>query len=196
LKWVLASRNPDKVEEISKILDLSGLELMSLLDFPDIGEPVEDGLSLLENSLKKARFVRETLDLPAIADDTGLVVNGLHGMPGVFSSRYSGERATYADNRKKLLIDLKSTGGSDRRACFVCCATVLPPDSDPRFVFGRVDGLIIDEERGEGGFGYDPIFLYPPLGRTFAEIPLEMKNRISHRAIAFQRVREILETLL
>jgi XTP/dITP diphosphohydrolase len=87
-------------------------------------------------------------------------------------------------------------GGTDRRAYFVCCATVLPLDGGPRFVFGRVDGLITPEERGEAGFGYDPIFLYPPLGRTFSEIPMEIKNRISHRAVAFRGVREILKSYL
>ncbi len=195
MKWVLASRNPDKVREISKILDLPGLELLSLLDFPEAGEPVEDGLSLLENSLKKAMFVREKIGLPAVADDTGLVVPALHGMPGVFSSRYAGQGATYADNRRKLLEDLKRVGAADRRAWFVCVATVLPLEGAPKFTFGRIDGFIIDEERGGGRFGYDPIFLYPPMGKTLAEIPLWLKNRISHRARAFREVREILDVL-
>ena len=196
MKWVLATRNPDKVKEISDILDLSGINLLSLLDFPHLGEIKEDGLSMVENSFKKAKFVHERLGLPAIADDTGLVVPALHGMPGVFSSRYAGEKATYAENRSKLLEELSRSGSNDRRAYFICAATVLGPDGKPHFAFGRVDGFILEKERGEGGFGYDPIFLYPPYGRTFAEIPLKLKNRISHRARAFRQVKEIINSVL
>ena len=164
MKCIIASRNKDKLQEIKRILSPLEVEFLSLLDFPDFGEIEEEGITFVENALLKAKSVFKTFGFPTIADDSGLVVDALYGMPGVFSSRFAGEKAAYSDNRKKLLELLKGVPFYKRRAKFVCVAVFI--DSYSKFVIetGEVEGFITQYERGEGGFGYDPVFLYPPLG--------------------------------
>jgi XTP/dITP diphosphohydrolase len=178
---VVATHNPDKLQEILDILRPLPLRIISAGAL-GLSPPVEDGFTLQENACIKARITSEQTGLPNIADDTGLMVDALGGMPGVFSSRFAGPNATYAENRKKLL-DLLS-GSLQRNARFMTCIALWIPGQSPRIFIGKVEGWITREERGSGGFGYDPIFLYPPLGATFSELPIWVKNRISHRARA------------
>ncbi len=189
-KILIATKNPDKFREILHLLQDLPFEFVSLLDFPEIKGADETGLTLIENSTIKALDAFKKTGIPAVADDTGLSVNALQGMPGVFSARFAGENATYRDNRMKLLKLME--GITDRRAKFVTVVTFV---SDRIYHFtGEVEGFITHEERGSQGFGYDSIFLYPQLGKTFAEIPLETKNQISHRARAFLLFKKFLKT--
>ena len=185
----LATRNPDKIKEIRVILDHPQLDLVSLLDFPEMGDIVEDGDTLEANALKKARESFQWTQIPSIADDTGLEVAALDGAPGVRSSRFAGEDASYRDNCEKLLRLLKGVPADKRMARFRC--VVAYTDADEEFyVEGICEGTILDTYRGQGGFGYDPLFYLPGIGKTFAEITTEEKNRISHRGIAFRKMAE------
>ncbi len=194
MRILLASHNRDKKREVASIL--SDFEIIDLHDMGLDTSIPETGLTLKENALIKASFAYEKFNTLTIADDTGLVVWNLMGMPGVFSSRFAGEKATYKDNRKKLLKLLEDTDPSKRRASFFTVVTVFVNPEKVFYVQGRVDGIITHEERGLNGFGYDSVFLYPPLGRTFGEIPDFVKNRISHRARAFKKVKRILKELV
>ena len=185
MRLVLASGNPDKVREIKEILaDIEVLPLSSLVDKIEIEE---SGLTFRENAYIKARTAFELTGLPSLADDTGLVVYGLHGMPGVFSSRFAGENAGYEENRRKLLEALRGLPHSARRAYFICVIAFIEKPGGVKFFEGKVEGFITEKPRGQGGFGYDPLFLYPPLGRTFAELSLREKNRVSHRYRALSK---------
>jgi len=186
---LVATKNPDKFREISELL--GDFDIQSLLDYPEVEGAEETGLTLQENSKEKALSAFLKTGIPSIADDTGLVVHALHGMPGVFSARFAGENATYSDNRKKLLSLME--GVIDRRAIFVTVLTFVKSRDEIYSFEGRVEGFITTEERGEQGFGYDSIFLYPQLGKTFAEIPAELKNQISHRARAFRAFKRFLK---
>ncbi len=185
---LIATGNPDKFREIRDILKGLPLKLYSLQDV-GLSSPPETGLTLQENAWIKAWHGFQATGLPTLDEDTGLVVPALHGMPGVFSARFAGEGATYAQNREKLLRLLASQ--SDRRAAFVSVVAFVDGHIR-RFFEGRVEGWIAREERGSGGFGYDPVFIYPPWGQSFAEIPLAWKNRISHRFQAWRQVRAFL----
>lgn len=185
---MLASANPDKVEEITSIL--GGYGDVVLLPRPEaIGEVAETGDTLLANASLKARALVAATGLPAIADDTGLLVDALGGDPGVYSARFAGDRATYADNVAKVLAELAAAGdrGGARRARFVTVALVAFPDGREVVAEGAVEGRITDLPRGTGGFGYDSIF-EPDYGdgRTFAEMSLEEKHAVSHRGRAFR----------
>ncbi len=168
------------------------LEILGLADL-NLPSPEETGLTLEENALLKARYGYERTGLPTVAEDTGLVVPALHGMPGVFSARFAGEGASDADNRRKLLHLLQNL--SDRRAAFISVVAFVD-GSTLRLFQGEVEGWIAREERGTGGFGYDPVFVYPPWGLSFAEMPLAWKNRISHRRKAWEQMRTFLKTRL
>ena len=194
LRLVLATANPDKAAEVTRILqefrDLSILPRPS--DVPDVEET---GSSLVENARLKAKALCEATDLAAVADDTGLEVEALDGRPGVFSARYAGEGATYADNVKKLLEDLRAVvpaaadgeEGAHRRAAFKTVALVVFPDGSEVWEEGIVTGTIAPIARGEGGFGYDPVFIPDEGdGRTFAEMGADEKHAVSHRGRAFR----------
>ena len=187
MRLVLASGNPDKVREIKEIL--ADIEVLPLSSFVDKIEIEESGLTFRENAYIKARTAFELTGLPSLADDTGLVVYGLHGMPGVFSSRFAGENAGYEENRRKLLEALRGLPHSARRAYFICVIAFIEKPGEVKFFEGKVEGFITEKPRGQGGFGYDPLFLYPPLGRTFAELSLREKNRVSHRYRALSKFR-------
>ncbi len=191
-KIVLATGNRDKVKEITEILKNLDIELLTLEDFPGVPEVVEDGKTLEENALKKARVISEFTKLPAVSDDTGLEVEVLNGAPGVYSSRYSGENATYADNVKKLLDDLQSVPQENRQARFRC-VVALYSENNTKVVEGVCEGEITDRPQGDSGFGYDPIFFVPEHNCTFAEMDPDLKNRISHRGKAFLKLRNLLE---
>jgi len=190
---LIATKNKDKVREISQKLDGLELEIKSLLDYPEIPDVIEDGVTLAENALKKARAGFDATGCMTIADDTGLEVEVLDGAPGVYSSRYAGENATYCDNRIKLLQTMANIPPDQRKAMFRTVVIMIDINGVVGEVEGCCEGFITTEERGTGGFGYDPIFYVPGYGQTFAEMPLSEKNKISHRGIAVEKAVELIK---
>ena len=189
---VLATRNRHKVEELVALLGDLGITIRTLDEFPDAPDVVEDGDTCEANAVKKARAIAEFTGLPAVADDTGLEVDALGGRPGVYAARYAGEDATYEDNCRKLLRELTGVPLEKRTACFLTVAAISLPSDGIRVAQGTLEGVIAEEARGTLGFGYDPVFLIPELGKTLAQLSADQKNTISHRAKAFAKVREIL----
>jgi XTP/dITP diphosphohydrolase len=184
MKFVLASSNQKKIKELRAILSkiMADAEVVTLAEAGITDDIVEDGSTFAENALIKARVAASTGNI-GIADDSGLTVEALGGEPGIYSARYAGEHGNDEANNKKLLENMK--GVEDRRAAFVCCiACVFPDGSEPIIAEGRVEGEILDAPRGECGFGYDPLFYSPLLGKTLAEALPEEKNAISHRGNA------------
>ena len=179
---VLATGNRNKLKEMKRILKDYPVELKCLSDYRSLPEAVEDGDTFEENAYKKAIHYAKVLGLPALADDSGLVVDALDGRPGVYSARYGGENTDDWKNCEKLLGEIKDK--TDRTARFVCVLSLATPGGPALTWEGSCEGEIIDERRGESGFGYDPIFYYPPLKKTFAEIGMEDKNKVSHRGKA------------
>jgi XTP/dITP diphosphohydrolase len=193
---VIATRNPGKFREIKAILSSLPLKFLSLEDFPDIPDVVEDGATFAENAGKKARTIADFTDRPAIADDSGLAVDALQGRPGVFSSRYAGENATDRERYQKLLEEMASIPEGQRQARFVCTVAVALPRGRMEVVEGECRGRITFAPRGKGGFGYDPIFFVPEFDKTMAELDPEEKNRISHRARALEKLKALLPAFL
>ncbi|OIP45449.1 MAG: Non-canonical purine NTP pyrophosphatase [Deltaproteobacteria bacterium CG_4_10_14_3_um_filter_60_8] len=183
---VLATRNQGKLREFREILKDFPFDIKSLNDFGPLPEVEEDGDTFDDNAYKKAVFIAKALGLPAIADDSGLVVEALAGAPGVHSARYAGPQATDEENINKLLQEM--AGQRDRRAAFHCVISIAVPSGPALTYEGRCEGEILHAPQGSGGFGYDPVFFYPPLGQSFAEIPAAEKNRISHRGHALAEV--------
>ena len=181
MRLVAATKNPGKFAEIEPLLRVLDVELSSLADFPDVPETPEDGGTFLENALIKARAASGFTGFSALADDSGLEVDALGGLPGIRSARFA---PTTPERNAKLLGLLVETPDDRRTARFVCAIALARPDGFEWSTIGVCEGLITRAPAGEGGFGYDPLFLYPPLGLTFAEIPSEEKNRISHRGQA------------
>ena len=184
MKVVLASRNKNKVKEIKAIYKSIVGEELDILSLDDIGygdEIEENGTSFEENATIKAS-VPASLGYIGLADDSGLAVDALGGAPGIYSARYSGEGATDQKNNAKLLQNLD--GVTDRSAKFVCVFSAVAPDGKVITVRGECPGIIAEKESGSGGFGYDPLFIYPPLGKTFGELSSQEKNEVSHRARA------------
>jgi XTP/dITP diphosphohydrolase len=180
---ILASRNPHKIEELQSVLSQFEIELKSALDLPDLKEVEEDRPTLEGNALKKATYVYKETGLPALADDTGLEVDALGGRPGVYSARYAGENANYKDNVEKLLQELSVTPAKNWTARF---RTVIAFVTDERPITfeGVCEGQILASPRGNRGFGYDPVFQPVGYDKTFAELDLQEKNKISHRGRA------------
>jgi len=195
-RLVLATRNAHKVGELAEILGAAGLdvELLPLQD--DAPEVVEDGLTFADNALKKARSAASATGLPSVADDSGLCVDALNGMPGVFSARWAGTGRDDAANLALVLDQVADVPDESRGAHFVCAAAVALPSGEERVVEGRVSGTLIRAPRGTGGFGYDPAFV--PLGHelTTAEMSAEEKNAISHRGKAFRALAPVLRDLI
>lgn len=186
----LASGNPHKIEELQQILEPLGIHLKSTLNFPDAPEVEEDQPDLKGNALKKAQFWFEKTGLPSIADDTGLEVDALNGAPGVYSARYAGEDATYQDNVDKLLNELD--GHQERKAQFRTVIAYVTEESE-YFFEGICEGEILTEQRGEKGFGYDPVFQPEGYKKTFAELDSKEKNKISHRGRALEKFLDFLK---
>ena len=191
MQIVIATRNDDKYKEIRDILRDKDIEILSLKDFPDAPEVEETGATLDENSLLKAKSAAEATGLPAIADDTGLMVDELEGAPGVMSARFAGENATYGDNCSLLLSKLNGIQDEKRTAQFVCIAALV--DASVSIITrGEVGGVILKEPRGENGFGYDSIFLPDNSELSFGEMTIEEKKLIGHRGKAFNEMLKII----
>lgn len=189
---VVATRNRGKLIEIQALLEGVVGTVRCAADIPDFPETIEDGLTFQENALKKAREAMLFSGLPALADDSGLVVDALNGRPGVYSARFAGEGAGDAANNRRLLEELDGIPAARRQSAFVCVLAFVTPEGCEQVFSGRVGGSILTSERGEGGFGYDPLFLVDGFDRTMAELTLQEKNVISHRGRALQHFREFL----
>jgi XTP/dITP diphosphohydrolase len=188
----LASGNPGKLREFRNAASTRGVTVEAVPRFSELPPCVEDGSTFEENARKKALHYSHFTHGPVFSDDSGLSVDALGGAPGFHSARYSGPDATDATNNAKLLNELMRVRAHDRTAHYVCIIA-LAREGKLRATFeGRADGLILDMPRGEGGFGYDPYFLFPSLGKTFAEITAEEKFAVSHRGAAFRRLLEAL----
>ncbi len=192
MKILFATKNKGKYKEVKNIFSDLDIELLSLNDFDDAFDVVEDGKTFEENALKKAVETYSHFNIPVISDDSGLVVEQLNGEPGIYSARYSEENATDEKNNLKLLEELKSFP-EPHKAKFVCAAVYL--DSKNNIITnGEIKGQIISEPRGNNGFGYDPLFLPDGFDKTTAELPPETKNKISHRAKAFGKLKQLLKS--
>jgi len=189
---VLATRNRHKIEELVALLGDLGITIRTLDEFPDAPDVVEDGDTCEANAVKKARAIAESTGLPAVADDTGLEVDALGGRPGVYAARYAGEDASYEDNCRKLLRELTGVPREQRTARFLTVAAIALPSDGIQVARGTLEGVIAEEASGTLGFGYDPVFQIPELGKTLAQLSADQKNMISHRAKAFAKVREML----
>jgi XTP/dITP diphosphohydrolase len=195
MKLVLATHNKDKITEIKALLQNLPIKILTFSDFDHFPDVVEDRDTLEGNAEKKAREIYDITGIPAIADDTGLFVEALDGEPGVFSSRYAGENVTYEDNRKKLLSEMRDIPAEKRDAAFKTVIVLIVNEKEKFVVEGRCEGHIGFEEKGTMGFGYDHIFYVHDSGKSFAEITVEEKNKISHRGRALQKIKEILKEI-
>jgi XTP/dITP diphosphohydrolase len=198
---VMASRNPGKIRELEAILQDSGVKLLSLADFPRLPEIPEEGVTFAENAAAKATAVARLTGHPALADDSGLMVDALDGAPGVFSARYAQDRISPrppsdADNWGKLLDELKDVPRGKRGARFVCELALATPEGRLLTARGECAGVIALEPRGDTGFGYDPVFWVPEYGATMAQLGPEIKNKISHRARALAAFKTLLQSWL
>lgn len=190
---VIATRNKNKVLEFQEILKDLSIDILSLENFGSIPSVVEDGESFEENAYKKAFHTAKILGIPALADDSGLSVDALHGRPGVYSARYAGENASDDENCTKLLYEL--SGEVNRRAHFHCVLSLAVPSGPALTYAASCSGTILHEKRGENGFGYDPLFLFEEYGKTFAELTMAEKSSISHRGKALAELRKELKSV-
>ena len=195
MEIVIASRNKHKIEELEALLSryVAGVKLLSLDDVGIAGDIEENGTTFSENALIKARAAASSGKI-GVGDDSGLCVNALGGAPGIFSARFAGEHGNDAANNEKLLRELSDK--SDRTAAFVCAIACVMPDGREITVEGRAEGTILHSASGSNGFGYDPLFYYPPLDKTFASLSPEEKNGISHRARAVEAFAKELAKIL
>lgn len=193
---VFGSWNQGKVKEIEALLGEEEIRLLSWRDFEYPFSVEEDGTTFRENAVKKAIVTAKITGVIALSDDSGLEVEGLQGRPGIFSARYAGPAAQDEDNIAKVLRQLEGVPYARRKARFVCVIAICTPEGRCEWVEGECGGMIAETPRGSQGFGYDPIFLVPELGKTFAELEPEEKNRISHRAQAVGKVRPLLKKYL
>ena len=195
MKLVLATHNKDKVTELRASLKNLNIQILTLEQFPEIGDIEETGATLSANAKIKAEEVYKITQIPSIADDTGLEVEALGGAPGVYSSRFAGENVSYDDNVNKLLKEMEEVPPEGRSAKF---RTVICFVDGKRELYtqGEIKGIIAKDKRGDKGFGYDPIFYIPQLKKTMAELTTEEKNKISHRGNAIRNLRKLLKELI
>lgn len=191
---ILASGNAGKVLEINELLSDHGIKVVPQTEY-DVPEAIEDGLTFVENALKKARHAAKLTGLPAIADDSGIEVDALDKRPGIYSARYSGEGATDIKNYEKMLAELSDVPQEKRTARYWCVMVYLENENDPTPIItqGSLEGRILNAPQGDGGFGYDPIFWLAEQNCTAAELSMQEKNKISHRAIALNALAEALK---
>jgi len=192
---VVATGNSGKLREMRLLLQGKVAQVSSLSDFPPFPEVVEDGETFAENAIKKALAAAVATGKPVIADDSGLVVDALDGLPGVRSARFAGDAASDAENNAKLLRELEGVRHHLRTASFHCVIALCMPDGGCRTFSGELDGIILNEPKGTDGFGYDPLFLVSQYDKTLAELPMEVKNAISHRGKAIEKLKEYLQAL-
>ena len=193
MKIVLATHNENKCSEISALLCSFSIDLLFLEDFPEIGEIIEDGTTLEENALIKARTVHSLTGLYAWADDTGLEVSALGGQPGVYSARYAGENCSYSDNTQKLLKEMEKVPENMRTALFKTVIAFIGENME-LVSEGIVEGMITTKPKGVGGFGYDPVFYVLDKNKTYSEMKMTEKNQISHRGKAIQNMIKLLQS--
>lgn len=192
---VLASGNQGKIAEFQRLLEGLEIQVHSMKEYPEIGDIVEDGATFAENALIKARTVCQATGKAALADDSGLMVDALDGAPGIYSARFAGEQHDDEANNAKLLRLLQDVQDGARSGKFFCAIAIVLSDGREYTVEGTCPGVILRELKGQGGFGYDPLFYVPEMGKTFAELSMEEKNRISHRGHANRKAVEILRQL-
>ena len=192
VELVLATGNPDKQKEIVALLGDLPITIRTLNEFEPLPPIIEDGETCEANAIKKATVIANHTGLLALADDTGLEVDALGGRPGVYAARYAGEHATYQDNCRKLLEELQGVPVGKRAARFLTVIALAEPTNSVDVVEGVLDGTIAETVSGTDGFGYDPVFFVPELGKTLAQITLEEKNQISHRGRALAKVKDVL----
>jgi len=192
---ILASGNKGKIAEFQRLLDGMGIQVQSMKLYPEIGEIVEDGNTFAENALKKARTVCQATGKPALADDSGLMVDALDGSPGIYSARFAGEAHDDAANNAKVLELMKNVPDDKRGAQFFCAIALVLPDGREYTVEGFCRGTLLHALQGDGGFGYDPLFYVAELGKTFAQLTMEEKNAISHRGMANKKAVAIIQQL-
>lgn len=193
MKIVLATNNRHKIREIKDILSDLPVKILTLADFPDFPGVEETGKTLEENAILKARAIFGFTNLPSMADDSGLEVDALNGAPGALSARFAGEHCSFKDNNLKLLSVMKDIPSAQRGARFVCVVALVKDLNHIVTVKGEARGAIAFQEMGENGFGYDPVFWLPHLNKTFAQLPWKEKNKISHRARAFGKAKELIQ---
>ncbi|RNB84289.1 XTP/dITP diphosphatase [Brevibacillus nitrificans] len=189
---VLATRNQGKVKEFNRLFAEAGWEGVSLANFENVPEVVEDGETFEANAIKKAVTISTYLGMPAIGDDSGLEVDALEGRPGVYSARYAGEDATDEENWRKLLQEMEAVPDAARTARFRCTLAFVVPGGEPVITSGSCEGVIAREPAGTNGFGYDPVFYLPEQNKRMAQLAPEEKNQISHRARAMQKLLQVL----
>jgi XTP/dITP diphosphohydrolase len=190
---LVATGNKGKLKEIELLLQGTVERILSPADFPNLPGVEEDGETFEENAIKKARSTAVATGMPTIADDSGLMVDMLDGRPGVRSARFAGEKASDAENNARLLRELAGVSAQRRTAAFHCMIALCMPEGECQTFDGELKGVMLDAPRGDGGFGYDPLFLVPEYGQTLAELSLEVKNAISHRGRAFAKLKEYLQ---
>ena len=201
-RLILASNNKKKIKEMKEILKELNIEVKSLENENINIDVVEDGKTFEENAKKKAKEIYEFLlkrgdkNFIVLADDSGLAVDYLNGEPGIYSARYAGEHGNDAKNNEKLLKNLSGLGKESRGAKFICQLAMFTDQGEYFKVTGEVKGRIVEELHGEGGFGYDPLFFYEPLNKTFAQLTAEEKNEISHRGMALKELKRVFKKIL
>ena len=193
MKIVLATRNKNKIREQVKLMAGSGIEVIGLDDWPDLPVPEEPGPTFLDNAVAKALYYYQATCLPAVGEDSGLEVDALDRAPGVYSARWMGEDTSYEEKNARLIEKLDGLSPEKRTARYVCAVALADKEGVIFEAVETVEGVIAETPRGQGGFGYDPIFYYPPFGITMAEAPTEQKNRVSHRGKAMARLRDFLD---
>jgi XTP/dITP diphosphohydrolase len=194
-KLLLATSNPGKIREYRFLLDGLGHQITTLAEEGIVKAVIESGSNYEQNAQLKALTYAKLSQLTSLADDSGLEVDALNGEPGIKSARFAGESASDTDKVNLLLTKLMGTPWEKRTACFKCVIAIASPEGHVEFCYGECHGIIAREADGENGFGYDPIFFFPEMGKTMAELPLAIKNQVSHRAQASQKARHVLQQL-
>lgn len=195
MELLIATRNRGKLKEIQRLLVDTGIIVKGLDECGNLPDVVEDGDSFAANAHKKAATMAQLTGYLTLADDSGLAVDALAGQPGIYSARYAGEKASDADNNRKLLEAMADVPFDQRQAAFHCVLALCSPAGECIQFEGRLDGMILEQARGDSGFGYDPLFMVPEYDCTLAELPLDIKNRISHRGQAFKQFVAYLQQL-
>lgn len=192
MKILIATKNEGKVKEFQSMFEDLGHEILSLTDIEGSPDVEETGTTFEENAILKAETISQQMNIPVIADDSGLEIDALVGKPGVYSARYAGLQKSDEDNMSKVLAELQNVPDTQRSARFVCALAFAMPNKKTIVVNGECEGKILREKRGSKGFGYDPIFYVPHLNRSMAELAKEEKNKISHRAVALKKLKNLI----